>query len=193
MSTSRKLSKPGSAMTRLKTLPRADREIIWGWLQRPDMTLTQIRERVRKDYDISLNSDSSLSRFRDWMFLQLRNERLNDWTEEFEEELKKFNPSAGMDKVREFTIATLLKEAVATGDKEFALQVYDRDLKERQGKTVAQFKEEELLLNREKFAWMKKDDLEKALDALHDEIKDNAEALQAFQRFKGTISKAQKA
>lgn len=48
-------------------------------------------------------------------------------------------------------------------------------------------KERELNLNLEKFRQQTKADIEKGLDALHAEIKGNAEALALFQKFKAAV------
>lgn len=142
MSAPRKLSSPGDgkplpALTRLKQLPLADREIIYGWCIDPARTLTDARGEIRSVYNISLSSDSQLSRFKDWQYLQQRTDRLNNWTEELEERLKEFNPSASRDKVREFLIDTLMKQAAAEGDREFAMEMLNVDLADRSAKTKA--------------------------------------------------------
>lgn len=57
--------------------------------------------------------------------------------------------------------------------------------------TRAKHKDRELALAEGKWAWIQKEDLDRALDALHAEIKNNAPALTAFQNFKATIRGAQ--
>jgi hypothetical protein len=53
-----------------------------------------------------------------------------------------------------------------------------------------ELKQRELALNLEKFRHQVKTDIEKGLDALHAEIKGNAEALQLFERMKGIVMKS---
>lgn len=146
MSTPRKLNSPGDgqplpALTRLKQLPMADREIIYGWCNDAEKTLRDVRGSIVDQYQISLSSDSQLTRFRDWQYLQQRTERLNDWTENFQTALQEFNPSADLDQVRQFIYATLMKESAASGNAKLALDVLAMDLAERSAKTKAQQKE----------------------------------------------------
>jgi hypothetical protein len=141
MSAPRKLNSSGDRplppLTRLKQLPLADREIVYGWCLDPAKKLQDVRGEIRDAYEISLSSDSQLSRFKDWQYLQQHTERLNNWTEELEERLKEFNPSASRDQVRGFLIDTLMKEAAASGDQKLALEILDRDLADRSAKTKA--------------------------------------------------------
>ena len=137
-----------------------------------------------------MSTERQLSRFRDWQYQQERCERVNTWTEDLEEQLKTFNPSASLDQVRQFVISTLMKEAMANGNSQLALKVLDLDIAERSAHTNAQLRREKLELDRDKFTYLQKKDLEKAMDALSAEIKDNPSVLAAFQAFKESIHKA---
>jgi hypothetical protein len=195
MNAPRKLRSPGagkplSPLTRLKLLPLADREIIFGWCDSAERTLADARAAIHEKYSISLSTDTQLCRFRDWHYQQQLCERVNTWTEDFEEQLKNFNPSASLDQVRQFVIATLMKEAMANGNSQLALKVLDLDIAERSAHTNAQLKREKLELDRDKFTYLQKKDLEKAMDALSAEIKDHPQSLAAFQAFKESIHKA---
>jgi hypothetical protein len=60
------------------------------------------------------------------------------------------------------------------------------------GQTRAKQKERELSLAEGKWAWIQKEDLDKALDALHAEIKDNPSAVAAFKTFKASMQRAER-
>jgi len=177
------------AATRLRMLPMEDREIIFGWCC-SEKPLADVRGDVREAYGISLSSDSQLSRFKDWQFYQQRAERLSNTLENFETWYAKIDPTATRESIRDKAMALFMAETAASGDRAGFLKVARLDLDERSAKTKAELKREELRLNREKFTWLQKDELTKALEALHAELKDNPQGLAAFKIFEAAIAKA---
>lgn len=128
-------------LTRLKQLPLADREIIYGWCCDAAKTLQDVRGELAERYLISLSSDSQLSRFKNWHFQQMQWEQASNFTDDLEQLYQEHNPEASMEKVRQFSMAILLKKSLATGNDAFALQVFDRDLADRSARTKAAQKE----------------------------------------------------
>lgn len=156
MSAPRKPNSPGKdkpvpALTRLKSLPAADREVIYGWCSDAKKTLTDVRGEIRSVYSISLSSDSQLSRFRDWQFHQQRLERHNSNVENFEEAFRRANPKASAETIRNAAIAFFMSEAAASGDRDGFIDIARLDLDERSAKTKAHFKEREISLGENKF------------------------------------------
>ncbi|MBC8009963.1 MAG: hypothetical protein H7067_07690 [Burkholderiales bacterium] len=75
---------------------------------------------------------------------------------------------------------------------EFELQASeDRDPKLMAMLTKGERERERLRLEREKFEWAKKSEAEKGLDALHAEIKGDAEALRIFEQLRARVGQIQ--
>jgi hypothetical protein len=99
-----------------------------------------------------LSSDSQVTRWRDWVHREMSQERLNDFSEHMEQALKEFNPDASSDKIREFTIATIMAESLANGAHKMALAAVDRDQTERHGRTKAQLEERKVRVAEQRIA-----------------------------------------
>jgi hypothetical protein len=163
----------------------------WFFLATPAKTLAYARKQLLADgFSTSLDS---LSRWRSRRAWEREQEDVNDWAEEFEQQVREFKPGETEDNIRQFVISFLMKKAAATGNHQLALEAIGKQQQEISARTKAAQKERELALAEGKWAWIQKEDLDRALDALHAEIKNNAEALAAFQTFKTTLRHAQKA
>lgn len=110
---------------------------------------------------------SQLSRW--WARWQERQERektddlMNDWAEAMEAELKKFNPNADTDQIRQFAIAHLIKKGLATSQDKLALAAIDRQQTEISGRTRAEQKDRELKIAQTRLLMESDDFLAKVL------------------------------
>jgi len=171
-------SKPrGDAV--LKTLPDALQEELWQFLRRNTQlkTIAWLKEAHAVE-----TSSPALSAFFDWYprSVYLRNAaRTSD-------EL-----AATLKKMPELKISA--QQAAQVAQVNFEIQAaQDRDPKLYAALRDGEHKREQLRLEREKFEYSKKSDIEKALDALQDELEDNAEALQHYKAMRAALLKNKK-
>lgn len=104
-----------SPMLRLKHLPREARQKLYEAADK--LTCEAWRAHVEKVHRIKLNSNSHLTRFRDWQFNQERLETRNDRVEQFELYFRSKNPRATAAELRSASIAFMLNEAAMDGDR----------------------------------------------------------------------------
>ena len=144
-----------SELTKLKNLSPERREVIWGWRSETDdgkpLTNAVLRNRLASQFGIRLSRDGQLSEFWSWQWHQMRVEGYNAKLEQFQDFYAKQNPNASRQQVRDAGIAFFMTEAAANGDRDGFLDVANLDLNERDGRTKAKFKQEELDFKREKF------------------------------------------
>jgi hypothetical protein len=146
MSAERKIAGDEQPMNRLKRLSQntAIRDELAKLLD--EKKSAEWRAAVKERFGIWLSSDSQVTRWRDWVHREMSQERLNDFSEHMEQALKEFNPDASMERIREFTIATIITEALAAGNPKLALAAVDRDQTERHGKSKAQLEKAKIEL-----------------------------------------------
>lgn len=137
-----------SELTRLKLLPPAQQEVIWGWREElvdgKPLTNAAIRNRIAKQFDIRLGLDKQLSEFWRWYGAQLELEQSNDLIEQFEEFTRTRNPDWSPDKVRQTGIEFFMAHTVAKKDANKFATIVTLDQNERFGKTKAAQKERQL-------------------------------------------------
>lgn len=132
-----------SKATPSKLDQHAERLVEWFTDKR---TLAFARDQLAADgLQVSL---SQLSRW--WARWQQRQEHektddlMNDWAEAMEPELKKFNPQADTDQIRQFAITHLIKKGLATSQDKLALAAIDRQQTEISGRTRAEIERAKL-------------------------------------------------
>jgi hypothetical protein len=164
----------------LKTLPDALQEELWQFLRRNTQLKTAAW--LKEAHDITTSSPA-LSAFYDWYprSVYLRNAART--SDELAATLKKI-PSLKLTAAQAAEVAQVNFEIQAAQDRDPVLYAALRK---------GEIDRDRLRLEREKFEHSKKSDVEKGLDALHDEIKGNAEALHHFEKLKAAVRKQQEA
>jgi hypothetical protein len=137
-----------SELTKLKLLPPAQQEVIWGWREElvdgKPLTNAALRNRIAKQFGIRLGLDKQLSEFWRWYGAQLELEQSNDLIEQFEEFTRTRNPDWSPDKVRQTGIEFFMAHTVAKKDANKFATIVTLDQNERFGKTKAAQKERQL-------------------------------------------------
>jgi hypothetical protein len=147
MSAERKIAGDEQPMNRLKRLCAQNTAIRDELLKLLDEKKSaEWRAAVKERFGIWLSSDSQVTRWRDWVHREVSQERLNDFSEHMEQALQKFNPEASLTKIREFTIATIMAESLASGAHKMALAAVDRDQTERHGRAKVQLEKAKIEL-----------------------------------------------
>lgn len=160
----------------LKTLPDALQEELWQFLRRN--TQAKTIEWLKTAHAITTSS-TALSDFFTWYprSVYLRNAART--SDELAATLRKI-PSLKLTAAQAAEVAQINFEIQAAQDRDPALYAALRK---------GELERDRLRLEREKFEYSKKTDVEKALDALQDELEDNAEALQHYKAMREALLK----
>ncbi len=158
----------------LKTLPDALQEQVWQYLRRNTQGNTLAW--LKKAHSIK-TSPAALSDFWHW-YPRTR----------FVQEAKTASDelAAAVTRLPEMKVTAAQAREIAQANFEI-LANRNRDPELFAMLSAGEEKRERLRLEREKFEWSKKTEAEKGLDALHAEIKGDAEALRLFQLFRARV------
>lgn len=160
----------------LKNLPDALQEQLWQVARR--MTLVKAVAWLAEKHDVSV-SVTTLSDWFSWYPRSLTLRMAARTSDELEATLKK---------MPELKIAA--DQAAKVAQVNFEIQAaQDRDPALYSALRKGELERERLRLEREKFEHEKKKDWEKGLDALHEEIKENPEALALFEKLRAALLK----
>jgi len=167
---------------KLKSLPPHQREMLVRWLAEENVSYVNAKKRLEEDFGVA-TSIGALSNFYATECWQ----RSSAQAREFADEAVRLAKGAGSD----FDTATLalIQERAFVMARTKGSDVKDlATLATIIGDSARlRLKQRELELNLEKFRQTVKSDIDKGLDALHAEIKGNAQALQLFEKFKAAI------
>lgn len=160
----------------LKNLPDALQDELYQMLRRN--TQEKVVEWLKADHGIKTDS-GALSRFWEW-YHSWSLKPAADFAGSLQKQFEKMPQLKGQaEKIREITqVAFEMKAA------------QDRDPKLFFALGKARHDARRLALEENKFRESIKTDIEKGLDALHSEIKDNTEALTLFERLKAAVMKS---
>lgn len=168
--------------SKLKSLPPHVREQLVTWLVDENLSYEKAKERLHMDYNVQ-TSVGALSNFYATECFEVTNTRARAIADQIAESMK-----ADPAKFDQATIALVAQKAFERA------AARDGDVKELQilagilgDSARLRLKEKELALNFEKFRHQVKSDVEKGLDALHAEIRDNSGALALFEKFKAAV------
>ena len=175
---------PKPPLRALKKCSQEQRE--WAYALRDAMTAEAARGEIREKLGISLGTDKAYSLFCQWMWRQLELQEQQASQEDFEAWYSARNPGVSRERIREQGIAFFMAQAMKTNDPKTFFDMSNLSLAENKGVLEVR----KLELERQKLAQKIKSDYEKGLDAIYEDIKDNAEALALFEQFKAVINKA---
>lgn len=161
---------------KLKILGDALQEELFQFLRRHTMEATL--EWLKADHGLS-SSDRSLSDFYHWYPRKMRLLQVADFASQLESTLKQL-PALKVTAEQASQVAAVSFEIQAARDQDPELFAMLSKGKHSQA---------QLQLEREKFEHAKKADWEHGLEALHAEIKGNAEALKHFEAMKAALTK----
>lgn len=161
----------------LKNLPDALQEELWQLARRT--TYPKALAWLKATHGVTV-SEPTLSVFFSWYPKSLTLRLAKSTSDQLEDTLKKLPQS-------KYT-AEQAREVASVNFELMAAQNRDAELFTMLGK--AKLEAARLELDRAKFEHAKKEDWEKGLDALHEEIKGNAEALKHFEAMKAALKKA---
>lgn len=163
--------------SKLKTLPDALQEQLWQMLRR--FTQVKVVAWLKETHGIK-STPSALSVFYDWYPRSATLRHAARTSQELEATLRKLPE-----------LKLTAQDAARVAQVNFEIQAaQDRDPKLYSALRKGELERARLDLEREKFEHEKKADWEKGLDALHEEIKSHAEALQHFEAMKAALKKA---
>lgn len=179
------MSRKARSDAKLKSLPPHQREMLVRWLAEENVDYKTAKERLEQDFGVE-TSIGALSNFYATQCWQHSSAQAR----EFADEAVRLAKGAGAD----FDTATL----ALIQERAFVMaRTRGSDVKDLAilagiiGDTARlRLKEREINLNLEKFRQQAKADIEKGLDALHAEIKGNAEALQLFDKLKAVVMRS---
>ncbi|OAM89333.1 hypothetical protein OH491_13585 [Termitidicoccus mucosus] len=175
------MKKPRSD-AKLKSLPPHQREMLVRWLAEENVSYEIARDRLWQDFNVRTSIGALVNFYATQCW-----QRSSEHAREFASQVREAAKSTGED----FNAATLalIQERAFVLSRTQGSDVSDlATLAKIIGDSARlQLKQKELALNLDKFRQQVKSDIEKGLDALHAEIKGNAEALQLFEKFKAAV------
>lgn len=161
---------------KLKVLPDRLQDQLWQYLNHS--TLEKVQVWLKAAHGVE-TSTKALSVFYDWYPRNFTLRRAARTSDQLEATLKKLPE-----------LKLTAQDAARVAQVNFEIQAaQDRDPKLYAALRKGELERDRLKLEREKFEHDKKADWEKGLDALHEEIKGNAEALQHFDAMKAALRK----
>lgn len=167
---------------KLKSLPPHQREMLVRWLVDENLSYENAKDRLEQDFNVT-TSVGALSNFYATECWEQSSQQARDFAEQVRQ--------AAKSSAEDFDTATLalVQERAFVLAKTKGSDVSDlATLAKIIGESAKlRLKQRELALNLDKFRAQMKADVEKGLDALHEEIKGNAEALQLFAKLKATV------
>jgi hypothetical protein len=155
----------------LKTQPDALQEAIWQYLRKN--TQAKTLEWLQEKHGIALKSGSTLTEFFDWYPRSCMLRTAASVSNQLEATLKKM-PEMQEAAKNASKVAQVNFEIMAAQDRDPALFAALRK---------GELENERLRLEREKFEWTKKTDIERGLDAIFAEIGDDEEAKRLYEAF----------
>jgi hypothetical protein len=159
----------------LKNLPDKLQEELWEKTRRT--TLAKACEWLRTNHEVTV-SEATLSVFFSWYPRSRTLRTAAAMSEQLEDSLRKM-PQLNMTAAQARAVAQVNFEIQAAQERDPALFAALRK---------GELEAKRLELEREKHEWSKKTDIERALDALHAEIKGCAAALQHFEAMKAALA-----
>ncbi|AHF94210.1 hypothetical protein OPIT5_08295 [Opitutaceae bacterium TAV5] len=179
------MKKPRSD-SKLKSLPQHQQETLRRWLLEENVSYEDARERVHMDFGVKV-SKGAIQNF----YATCRSLEERDHAREFAEAICASAEGDGAN-FEQATLRLVREKAFILARMEGAESINElATLAKVLGESAKlEIKKRELALNLEKFRQQVKSDIEKGLDALHAEIKGNAEALQLFERFKAAVMRS---
>ena len=162
-------------LQRLKSLPWEEVEFLLS--QREKISAAKLAAQISSRHGIDISAPR-LSDFWRWAESQVALRVMNADAEQFRTEFARENPGATLEEAHESTLAYLHLKAGRSEDEKLMKFVLGEIRKARA-----------LAHEREKFREELKGKLEKGLDALFQEIKGNARALELFEELKGALAK----
>jgi hypothetical protein len=161
----------------LRMLPEERQAAIMEMLE--DKSYAQVRKSLAKDGLVV--SENALSKFRSWWLLREQFKEMSDTTDTLVELKKQEQPDLTPEELFNY------------GQQVFGtLAVKSQNVKHWKLVQGLRQKESDLRFQQEKFREAIKGDIERALDALYEEIKGNKTALELFQKFKAAVKGATK-
>jgi len=161
----------------LKNLPDALQERIWQFLRKNTQAKTLAW--LQEEHGIQLKSGATLTEFFDWYPRSCMLRTAASVSDQLEATLKKM-PQMKEAAKNAAEVAQVNFEIMAAQDRDPALFAALRK---------GELEKDRLRLEREKFEWTKKTDIERGLDALFEEIKDNPEAVAHYKAMKAALTK----
>ncbi len=165
-----------SALQQLKALGPEEHEFILS--QGKELSSARLIAQIASRHGIHGLTEQRLSDFWRWHAEQEALREMNEAAVTFRQNFSKDNPSATLEEAHEATLAFLHLKAGGTDDVKLMKFVLGEIRKARA-----------LAHEREKFREDLKTKLEKGLDALFQEIKGNASALQHFEAIRESLAK----
>jgi hypothetical protein len=169
--------------SKLDSLPPKQREELSRWLTEENVSYEEARKRVGARFGVLVSSDSTFSDFYHSVALPWKYARARNFAGEMAAlQDGQFKPAI-LKRLEQlsFELASSNHVDVKT------LKVFFKMLTDSE---KVELQKGSLKLAVQKFREAVKSDIEKGLDALHAEIKDNAEALQLFEKLKTAVIKS---
>lgn len=175
------MSKP-RADSKLKSMPREWQDTLCEWLTVENVTYSEARKRLIERFEVS-SSQAALSEYYSSAAVPWKYARARNLADEFAK------LSAGQfDQAAAKRLQQLLFEMTVSNRVDLrAVKTLAKIVGDSHKLTLAQ---QRLELDTKKFREQVQSDIEKGLDALHAEIKGNAEALQLFERMKSLVMRS---
>jgi len=170
---------------KLANLTPEQKAMLRSWLVDENLSYDQAKQRLHDDFNVE-TSKGALSKFYARDCFTLRASEARNFAEHVEREL--------LAKDSTFDRATLALVKQKAFERAYAQNGNIAELATLAGiigdSAKLDLKKQELQLSREKFLQELRSDLEKGLDALHAEIKGNAEALTLFEKLKAVVMRS---